>query len=156
MLFDLKIGKIQTVFMLCVASWAFTQWGYIWYATVFDDIWQQLIGRTEEDLIVLAEKRGVMQTILTYVISLVQVLGLYIVQTASKARTFLQYQSRALVISLFIAGPVLGNEVLFAGSSEKLWILDSLHFMFGYAGISLIFWIWQLILVKRNGISLSY
>ncbi len=143
MMFDVKADKIQTVLILCVASWAYTQWGYIWYATVFDDIWQHLIGRTEEDLIVLAEKRGVIQAILTYVISLVQVLGLYIVQTVSKARTFLQYQSRALVISLFIAGPVLGNEVLFAGSSEKLWILDSLHFMFGYAGISLIFWIWQ-------------
>jgi len=143
MLFGTKNGKISTALMLLLACWAFTFWGFIWYATVFDDLWQYLIGQTEEDLILLAQSRGVSQTILTYIISLIQVVGLYILQTASRSKTFMEYQARGLLVSLFIIGPALGNEVLFAGSSEKLWLFDWLHFIFGYAGISLVFWLWQ-------------
>jgi len=138
-----NMGKLNTALMLLLATWAFSFWGYIWYATLFDDLWQSLIGKTEGELILLAEKRGVSQSILTYVISFIQVLGLYILQSASTSKTFIDFQVRALVVSLFIAIPVLGNEVLFAGSSEKLWIFDSLHFIFGYAGIAVIFWIWR-------------
>ena len=143
MLFRKNMGKLNTALMLVLATWAFTFWGYVWYATIFDDLWQSLIGQTEGELILLAEKRGLSQSILTYAISFVQALGLYILQTASASKTFIDFQIRAFVVSLFIASPVLGNEVLFTGSSEKLWIFDSLHFIFGYAGISVIFWIWR-------------
>jgi len=143
MLFSKNRSPLSIAIMLILATWAFTCWGYVWYATLFDDVWQELIGQSEEDLILLAQERGIYQFILTYVISFVQVLGLYFLHRISKSISFLQFQFRTLVISIFIASPVLGNEVLFAGSSEKLWIFDCLHFIFGYAGVALIFWIWE-------------
>ena len=129
--------------MLILATLAFTAWGFIWYATLFDDLWQQMISQTENDLILLAQERGIYQSIMTYLISFIQVLGLHILQKASKSKTFIQFQVKALVVSAFICCPTLGNEVLFAGSSPKLWIFDCLHFILGYAGIATIFWIWN-------------
>lgn len=147
------MGTIRTVFMVGLATLAFTCWGYIWYATIFDDIWQDLIGQSENALIVMAETRGASQTIMTYVISLIQVLGLYFVQRLTKAKTFIDYQTRGLIVSLFLVVPALGNAVLFAGSSEKLWVLDSLHFILGYAGIMLVFWLWQSFFGRSSSIN---
>jgi len=147
------MGKIHAVFMVGLATLAFTCWGYIWYATIFDDIWQDLIGQSENALIVMAETRGASQTIMTYVISLIQVLGLYFVQRLTKAKTFIDYQTRGLIVSLFFVVPALGNAVLFAGSSEKLWVLDSLHFILGYAGIMLVFWLWQSFFGRSSSIN---
>jgi len=71
--------KTQRLLALMLAAIAFTQWGYLWYATIFDDVWQTLIGRTEDDLISMAMARGYSQTLLTYLISAVQAGGLYII-----------------------------------------------------------------------------
>jgi len=90
---------------------------------------------------------------MTYVISLIQVLGLYFVQRLTKAKTFIDYQTRGLIVSLFFVVPALGNAVLFAGSSEKLWVLDSLHFILGYAGIMLVFWLWQSFFGRSSSIN---
>jgi len=32
---------------IILATIAFSLWGFVWYATVFDDVWQGLIGRSE-------------------------------------------------------------------------------------------------------------
>lgn len=120
---------------------AFTQWGYFWYAMLLDDVWQALIDHTEEELIHLAEQRGWLQSFNTYFISLVQACGLMILLALSRARSFFDYQVIGLVCSLLIATPVLGNAVLFAGQPSALWVLDFVHFILGYAGLALTFWI---------------
>lgn len=140
---------------LILASFAFTNWGFIWYATVFDDVWQSLIGRSEEELVILAEQRGFLQTFNTYFISLVQACGLLIMCKMTRIKAFHEYQLIAVVLSVLIATPVLGNAVLFAGQSTPLWVLDFMHFILGYAGMALIFWmvferapVWQ----QRRGL----
>ncbi len=129
---------LVTVFL---ASLAFTLWGYLWYATVFDDVWQGLIGRTEVELIGISEQRGHIQTFLSYFISFVQAGALYFLCKISRAKSFWDFQIVAAIISVLIATPVLGNAVLFAGQSLHLWGLDIAHFILGYAGMALIFWI---------------
>ena len=136
-----QLGILRTVVILSVATFAFTQWGYIWYATVFDDVWQSLIGRTEQDLVALAVSRGPIQSFFTYFISFVQAVGLFVLINIARAKTFWDYQFIAAVVALMIAVPVLGNAVLFAGTSIALWGLDIAHFILGYAGIALVFFI---------------
>ena len=41
---------------IALATIAFTLWGFVWYATVFDDLWQSLITQGEDELIRLAEQ----------------------------------------------------------------------------------------------------
>lgn len=124
-----------------LATIAFTQWGYLWYATVFDDLWQSLIGRSEQDLVFLAEQRGWVQSFNTYFISYVQATGLLTLSLMARAKSFLHYLLVALICTVLIATPVLGNAVLFAGQSYNLWVLDFTHFILGYAGMALTFWI---------------
>jgi len=112
--------KLRVFLAITLATIAFTLWSYIWYATVFDDIWQGLIERT----------------FFTCVISAVQVFGLYLLFRFTRAKTFWDYQIIAAIISVMIALPVLGNAVLFEGASEALWGLDFTHFVLGYAGIA--------------------
>jgi len=126
---------------IILATLAFTLWGYIWYATVFDDIWQSLIGRSEAELIDMAAARGGLQRFFTYLISLVQVIGIFIFARWIKARTFVQYISLSLLLSSLIVLPSLGNATLFAGTPTKLLALDYGHFMLGYAGIAFVFFL---------------
>ncbi len=133
---------------LALATIAFSQWGYFWYAMVFDDVWQSLIGHSELELIQLAERRGWVQTFNTYFISFVQASGLLALLFWSRVKSFFGYQAIAAICSLFIVVPALGNAVLFAGQSTSLWILDSFHFCLGYAGMALIFWISQSVFAR--------
>jgi len=126
---------------IILATLAFTLWGYVWYATVFDDAWQSLIGRSETELIDMAAARGGLQTLFTYVISLVQVLGLFVLSKWVKAKTFIQYIGIGLLVSTLIVLPSLGNATLFVGTSTKLLALDYGHFMLGYAGITFVFFL---------------
>lgn len=126
---------------IILATLAFSLWGYVWYATVFDDVWQSLIARSEAELIEMAAARGGLQTLFTYVISLVQVIGLLILSKWVKARTFTQYIGLSLLLSTLIVMPSLGNATLFAGTPTKLLILDYGHFMLGYAGIAFVFFL---------------
>ena len=48
----------RNILAIILATLAFTLWGYIWYATVFDDVWQSLISRSETELIEMAVARG--------------------------------------------------------------------------------------------------
>ncbi len=137
------LGKLRIFLAITLATIAFTQWGYIWYATILDDVWQQLIERTEEELIVMAEARGYIQTVFTYLISAVQVFGLFLLLRIARAKTFWEHQIIAGIISVMIAMPVLGNAVLFEGSSKGLWVLDFTHFILGYAGIATVVYIVQ-------------
>ena len=132
---------IRILLAIVFATIAFTIWGFIWYATIFDDLWQSLITRSEDELVLLAEQRGFIQTIGKYAISLIQVVGIYTLIRLTRAQRLLEYLSIALICSLFIAIPALGNAVLFADQSDQLWWLDSGHFMLGYCGIALTFWI---------------
>ncbi len=134
-------NPIKIILVILVASLAFTIWGFLWYATVFDDVWQSLIGHSEEELIRVAEKRGIYQTISTHLISIVQASGLYAIIRMTRSQNFWQHQMIAGILSVLIALPVLGNAVLFANSPMGLWVLDFMHFIFGYAGMALIFWI---------------
>ena len=45
---------LRKILAIVLATLAFSLWGYIWYATVFDDVWQSLIGRSEAELITMA------------------------------------------------------------------------------------------------------
>jgi len=128
----------RDILAIVLATLAFSLWGFVWYATVFDDVWQRLIGRSEAELIDLAEARGRLQDVFTLVISLVQVIGIFILAKWVKARTFLQYIGLSIILSTLIALPSLGNATLFAGTPTALLVLDYGHFMLGYAGIAFV------------------
>jgi len=130
-----------TALALILATVAFTKWGYFWYAMLLDDIWQVLIGRTEEELIALAEGRGFLQTFNSWFVSLVQACGLLALIRMTKANGLFQYLSVALICGALLIIPALGNAVLFAGQSSQLWGLDSVHFLCGYLGMALVFWL---------------
>ena len=68
---DWRAMTIRNVVAIILAAIAFSLWGYIWYATVFDDVWQSLIGNSEQDLIALAAARGQWQNFFVIFISLV-------------------------------------------------------------------------------------
>jgi len=57
----------RNLLAIVLATLAFTLWGYIWYATVFDDVWQSLISRSETELIEMAVARGRIQDVFTVV-----------------------------------------------------------------------------------------
>ena len=131
----------RNILAIILATLAFTLWGYIWYATVFDDVWQSLISRSEKELIEMAVARGRIQDVFTVVISLVQVLGIYAALKWVKARTFIHYIGLSLLLSTLVVMPALGNATLFAGTPVGLLVLDYGHFVFGYAGIALVFFL---------------
>lgn len=129
----------RDILAICLATIAFTLWGYFWYATLLDDIWQDLINTSESDLITLASIRGAIQNILTILISLIQVIGIYIALRWSKASTFISHIVVSLVLSVLIVLPAIGNATLFAGTPFLLLLLDFGHFCLGYAGIAFVF-----------------
>ena len=131
----------RDLFAIILATLAFSLWGYVWYATVFDDIWQSLIGRSEAELIELAAARGQLQNLFTLVISFVQVMGIFIISKWIKAKSFIQYMGLSFVLSSLIVLPSLGNATLFAGTPTTLLVLDYGHFILGYAGIAFVFFI---------------
>ena len=131
----------RNILAIILATLAFTLWGYIWYATVFDDAWQSLISRSETELIEMAVARGRIQDVFTVLISLVQVLGIYAALKWVKARTFIHYIGLSLLLSTLVVMPALGNATLFAGTPLGLLVLDYGHFVFGYAGIALVFFL---------------
>ena len=131
----------RNILAIILATLAFTLWGYIWYATVFDDVWQSLISRSETELIDMAVARGRIQDVFTVLISLVQVLGIYAALKWVKARTFIHYIGLSLLLSTLVVMPALGNATLFAGTPVGLLVLDYGHFVFGYAGIALVFFL---------------
>ena len=131
----------REILAIILATIAFTLWGYFWYATLFDDIWQNYIGRSEEELINLAVQRGAIQHVFTVLISLLHVLGVFACLKWIRATNFLKYMGLSLVLSSLIVLPAIGNTTLFAGTPIQLLILDYGHFLFGYAGISFVFFI---------------
>ena len=142
-------GRIGLAIIL--STFAFTQWGYIWYAVILDDTWQSLIGRTEDELIAMAAARGGIQTVLTYLISAVQVIGLLLLINMTCAKGFWAYQRVAVIVGFLFAVPILGNVVLFGGASKGLWALDVIHFIFGYIGIAIVFYVVQHIGTENDG-----
>lgn len=137
----LQNTSVLTALALILATVAFTKWGYFWYAMLLDDIWQVLIGRTEEELIALAERRGFLQTFNVWFISFVQACGLLALIRMARAKTLICYLLVALICGALLVIPALGNAVLFAGQSSPLWALDSVHFLCGYLGMALVFWL---------------
>jgi len=126
---------------IILATIAFTLWGYIWYATIFDDIWQSLISRSETELINLAGRRGPIQYAYIFLISWLHVIGIFISLKWIHANSFKHYMGLSFILSSLIILPAIGNTTLFVGTSFKLLMLDYGHFLFGYAGIALIFFI---------------
>lgn len=145
-------SRLQVLFAILIAAFLFTQWGYFWYAMLLDDVWQSLIGKSELELIHLAEQRGVMQSISTHLISLVQAAGLFFVLFKCRSIRLLDYIAISFGISMLLIVPSLGNAVLFAGQSSQLWILDSGHFVFGYLLMGSTFWLvgWLAKIYKFN------
>lgn len=131
----------RTIIAIALASIAFSLWGYVWYATVFDDIWQILIGRSEAELIDLAIARGPIQDVFVLLISIPQVIVIYLALMWAQARTFIQYISLSVVLSTLLVLPSIGNTTLFVGTPLLLLALDYGYFFFGYAGIALVFFI---------------
>ena len=131
----------RSIIAIVLATLAFSLWGYIWYATVFDDIWQVLIGKSETELLNLAIARGHTQSVFVIVISFVQALAIFAVLRWVKAKTFMQYMGVSLLLSTLVVLPSIGNATLFVGTPVGLLLLDYGHFLFGYAGIALVFFI---------------
>ena len=131
----------RSIIAIILATLAFSLWGYIWYATVFDDIWQGLIGKSEAELLNLAIVRGHIQSVFVIVISFVQALAIFAVLRWVKAKTFMQYMGVSLLLSTLVVLPSIGNATLFVGTPVGLLLLDYGHFLFGYAGIALVFFI---------------
>ena len=131
----------RDILAIILATLAFTLWGYVWYATVFDDIWQGFIGRSEASLIEMATARGALQDVFTFLISLVQVLAIYAALKWVKAKSFIQFMGLSLLLSTALVMPALGNATLFAGTPLGLLVLDYGHFLFGYAGIAFVFFL---------------
>lgn len=138
-----KVDKAlrRDLLAICLATIAFTLWGYFWYATLLDDVWQDLINTSEADLIAMAARRGSIQHVLTLLISLIQVIGVYMALRWSKAASFAGHIAVSLVLSVLIILPALGNATLFAGTPMKLLLLDFVHFCLGYAGIAFVFFL---------------
>ena len=132
---------LRNLLAICLATLAFTLWGYFWYATLLDDVWQNLINTTEADLIAMANRRGSVQHVLTILISLIQVLGVLTALRWSKATSFVGHIAVSLILSVYIVLPALGNATLFAGTPLKLLMLDFVHFCLGYAGIAFVFFL---------------
>lgn len=128
----------RNLLAIILATIAFSLWGYIWYATVFDDIWQSLIARSETELIDMAVTRGHWQSFFVIFISLVQALGLYAVLRLTRAKTFLHHIGVSVLLSTLIVLPALGNATLFAGTPTQLLLLDYGHFLCGYAGMAFV------------------
>jgi hypothetical protein len=137
----LQNSSVLTALALILATIAFTKWGYFWYAVLLDDVWQDLIGRTEVELIALAEARGFLQSFNSLFISFVQACGLLALIRMTKATGLFHYLAVALICGALLVIPALGNAVLFAGQSSPLWGLDSVHFLCGYLGMALVFWL---------------
>jgi len=131
----------RDILAIILASIAFSLWGYIWYATVFDDVWQSLIGRSEQDLINLSRARGPIQNFFVMFISLLQALAIYGVLKWVKASSFWHYMGVSLLLSTLVVLPSIGNTTLFVGTPLELLVLDYGHFLFGYAGMALVFFI---------------
>jgi len=131
----------RSIIAIILATLAFSLWGYIWYATVFDDVWQALIGKSETELLNLAIARGHTQSVFVIVISFVQALAIFAVLRWVKAKTFMQYMGVSLLLSTLVVLPSIGNATLFVGTPVGLLLLDYGHFLFGYAGIALVFFI---------------
>ena len=129
---------IRNIIAIILAAIAFSLWGYIWYATVFDDVWQSLIGNSEQDLIALAAARGQWQNFFVIFISLLQAVGLFAVLRLTRAKTFLQYIGVSVLLSTLIVLPALGNATLFAGTPTRLLLLDYGHFLCGYVGMAFV------------------
>jgi len=117
----------RSIIAIVLATLAFSIWGYIWYATVFDDN--------------LAIARGHIQSVFVILISLVQVLAIFALLRWVKAKRFIEYMGVSLLLSTLIVLPSIGNSTLFAGTPVGLLMLDYGHFLFGYAGIALVFFI---------------
>ena len=128
----------RIIIAIILASLAFSLWGYVWYATVFDDIWQSLIGRSETELINLAVARGPIQDVFVLLISLPQAIVIYCLLKWTQARTFVQYIGLSVVLSSLIVLPSIGNTTLFVGTPLLLLTLDYGHFLLGYAGIAFV------------------
>lgn len=133
--------KFNALISIVIATVLFTQWGYFWYAMLLDDVWQSLIGKTELELIALAERRGLIQTINTYFISFVQAVGLFLLIKLARIHQLKNYLKLLALVPLFFIIPALGNAVLFAGQPFELWILDSVHFWAGYILMGAVYWI---------------
>lgn len=126
---------------IILATIAFSLWGYIWYATVFDDIWQVLIGRSEAALIDMAVSRGRIQDVFVVLISLIQAIGIFLALKFMRAKTFWHYMGVSVLLSTLMVLPALGNTTLFVGTPLNLLVLDYGHFLLGYAGMALVFFI---------------
>ena len=129
---------LRTALAINFAALAFSLWGYIWYATIFDDVWQSLIGNSEQDLIALAAARGQLQNFFVIFISLIQAAGLFAVLRLARAKTFIHHIGISALLSTLIVLPALGNATLFAGTPTQLLILDYGHFLCGYAGMAFV------------------
>ena len=140
----------RSIIAIILATLAFSLWGYIWYATVFDDVWQALIGKSETELLNLAIARGHTQSVFVIVISFVQALAIFAVLRWVKAKTFMQYMGVSLLLSTLVVLPSIGNATLFVGTPVGLLLLDYGHFLFGYAGIALVFFIIDHLIKKAS------
>ena len=131
----------RTLLAIILASLAFSLWGYVWYATVFDDVWQALIGVSENDLNALAVTRGPIQDVLVILISIPQAIAVYAALKWVRARSFIGHMGVAIGLSSLVILPALGNATLFVGTPLALLILDYGHFLLGYAGMAFVFYI---------------
>jgi len=132
--------RFRVFVAIVLASWALAKWNDFWYATIFDDTIEKISGATIDEIIQASPFIGNLNFMSALLLTLLQVIGLFTILRLTKAREFLDTQIVALFCSMLLITPALANAVLYTGSNEVLWALDSLHFILGYAGVALIFW----------------
>jgi hypothetical protein len=128
----------KNLIAIILATIAFSLWGYVWYATVFDDVWQNLISTSESDLLNVAINRGPIQYLFVILISLLQVLAIFGGLKWTRAKSFPEYMCLSCGLSTLVVLPSIGNTTLFIGTPLGLLLLDYGHFFFGYAGIAFV------------------
>ena len=88
----------------------------------------------------IRDRRGGIQDVFVVLISLVQAAGIFFALKFMRAKTW-HYMAVSVLLSTLLVLPALGNATLFVGTPLNLLLLDYGHFLLGYAGMALVFFI---------------
>jgi len=117
---------------ILAATIVFYGFGYLWYGTLFHEVWVAASTMTEEAATAHVQKLGAMMYVWGVLIVLVQVLGLAFILNHAGASKLVSCAKIGAIIALLIAVPLLAYEALYAGTSLKLLKVDIAHILIAY------------------------
>jgi hypothetical protein len=106
--------------------------GFLWYGVLFSDQWISLQGLTIAEVEARNASLGAMMYVWGLIISLVQVIGIGAVLNWAGASVLITCAKIGAMIALLIVTPVLGYNVLYAGSPQDLLLIDASHLFVAY------------------------